>query len=252
QPKKPKRPRKDGTPYPEKEEPRSRKLARLRERVVLYDAIIQSINSVKDLRGALRDPFFVEELDGKVAFFRALKCLTIAYSHSLLDGHLNALALLQRGSSLLSSTKSTYDSAEVDAAPTLDLSSSSLDTARKHVSALLSRTHALVEMHKQEANARAAASKNMTSALPLVQNLNAHPAPGVQVDLKSLVQYPPKLQPVPVKPLFPDVSWNYIDYPGREKKGLAKSATPADEPMVNGSEKEEDQPKKRGWFGFGR
>ncbi|KAK0261357.1 hypothetical protein B0A54_03526 [Friedmanniomyces endolithicus] len=250
QPKKPKRPRKDGTPYAEKGEPRSRKLARLRERLVLYDATIQSIDSVKELRGAMRDASFVTELEGKAAHFRALKCLNISYSHSLLDGHLNALALLQRAKELLSSSPAASSEAETpDAPPTLHLSSADRENAQKHVSALLSRTHALVELHKLEANARVAAEKHMTSAFPLVQNLNAYPTPGVQVDLKNLVQYPPEVQPVPVKPLFLDVAWNYIEYPGREREASVKAAAPADEPMVNGTEA---QPKKRGWFGFGR
>ncbi|KAK1818865.1 signal recognition particle subunit srp68 [Friedmanniomyces endolithicus] len=250
QPKKPKRPRKDGTPYAEKEEPRSRKLARLRERLVLYDATIQSIDSVKELRGAMRDASFVTELEGKAAHFRALKCLNISYSHSLLDGHLNALALLQRAKELLSSSPAASSEAETpDAPPTLHLSSADRENAQKHVSALHSRTHALVELHKLEANARVAAEKHMTSAFPLVQNLNAYPTPGVQVDLKNLVQYHPEVQPVPVKPLFLDVAWNYIEYPGREREASVKAAAPADEPMVDGTEA---QPKKRGWFGFGR
>jgi signal recognition particle subunit SRP68 len=57
----------------QKAEGRGRKLSRLRERVVLYDAILQSIDSVKDLRGAARDEAFIQELDGKRAYFQALK-----------------------------------------------------------------------------------------------------------------------------------------------------------------------------------
>jgi signal recognition particle subunit SRP68 len=72
-PKKPKRPRKDGKEWVDKAEGNGRILARLRERVVLYDAILQSIDSVKELPGAVRDAEFVEELDGKRAYFRALK-----------------------------------------------------------------------------------------------------------------------------------------------------------------------------------
>ena len=55
------------------EERRGRKLARLRDRIALYDAILQSIDSIKELRGALRDETFVAELDGKRAYFQALK-----------------------------------------------------------------------------------------------------------------------------------------------------------------------------------
>lgn len=251
QPKKPKRSRKDGTEYPEKEEPRSRKLARLRERVVLYDATIQSVQSVKDLRGAMRDSSFVEELDGKVAYFRALKCLNISYSHILLGNHLNALALLTRCKELAGQVRPA-STQRGDAPPTLDVQPSSSESLQKHVSNLVGRMHALVEMHKLEDNARVAAEKHQTSARPLVQNLNSYPTPGVQVDLKKLVQYPPKIQPVPVKPLFLDVAWNYIDYPGHKTEAPVKAAAPADTSMVNGAEERSTEKKSKGWFGFGR
>lgn len=52
---------------------KGQKLSKLRERVVLYDAILQSIDSVKDLQGANREAAFVEELDAKRAYFQALK-----------------------------------------------------------------------------------------------------------------------------------------------------------------------------------
>jgi signal recognition particle subunit SRP68 len=255
QQKKPKRPRKDARPHPEKEEPRSRKLARLRERLVLYDATIQSINSVKELRGAMRDAKFVQELDSKVAYFRALKLANISFSHSLLGNHVNALALLSRAQDLISSLPSASSDVDTEAPPTLQLSPSTVEEAQKRISALVSRTHALVEMHKLEGNARLAHEKNMTSASPLIGNLNAYPTPGVQVDLKNLVQYPPKIQPVPVKPLFLDVAWNYIEYPGRQRDNVAQKVLSRETEMVNGNgieEKGEEQPKRRGWFGFGR
>lgn len=66
----------DAKPKPKStpsEERRGRKLARLRDRIALYNAISQSIDSIKELRGALRDESFVAELDGKRAYFQALK-----------------------------------------------------------------------------------------------------------------------------------------------------------------------------------
>ncbi|KAK3721769.1 signal recognition particle subunit srp68 [Vermiconidia calcicola] len=246
--KKPRRSRKDGTDHQIREEGRGHKLARLRERVVLYDATIQSVNSVKDLRGAMRDAKFVEELDGKANYFRALKYLNISYSHSLLGNHVNALALLRQAQDLArhpssSSTKTATD----DAPPTLDLQQSVSSNLQTHVSSLLSRTHALVELHNLEAASAAACAKNAAHAAPLVQNLNSYPALGTQVDLTKLVTYPPKVEPVPVKPLFLDVAWNYIDYPGRKGEVEQK-------PVVNGvqEEKKAEPEKKKGWFGFGR
>ena len=85
----------------------------------------------------------------------------------------------------------------------------------------------------------------------MIHDLNAYPTLGTHVDLKNLVTYPPKLEPVPMKPLFLDVAWNYIEYPGREgvvgKKVVEKLA-------VNGVKEDDKQPEKKnkGWFGFGR
>lgn len=256
QQRKPKRARKDGSAHPDKEEGRGRKLARLRERVVLYDATVQSVESVKDLRGAMRDEAFVRELDGKSAYFRALKCLNISYSHALLDNHLNSLALLNRAQTLLTAHPAPDSQASTTSPPTLDLPTSQSAALQTHVSTLLSRTHALVELHKLSSNSALAAKKNMTSAAPAVQNLNSYPTPGLQVDLANLVSYPPKIQPVPVKPLFLDVAWNYIDYPGRHSPAAPAVVEPSGKMDVDvgGAEGKAEpvQEKKKGWFGFGR
>lgn len=49
------------------------KLGRLRQRVALYDSILQSIGLVEELSGVAGDEGFMEELSGKRAYFRALK-----------------------------------------------------------------------------------------------------------------------------------------------------------------------------------
>ena len=83
---------------------------------------------------------------------------------------------------------------------------------------------------------------------PLVERLSEYPA---QVDLENLVTYPPKLEPVPVKPLFFDAAWNYIEYPGRQvEKGAENGVKKAVEKEAKGAEQTAQQ--KKGWFGFGR
>lgn len=70
---KPKKPRKDGKERKPQEESRGQKLTRLRERVVLYDATLQSLDSVKELPGVAADQAFLRELDVKRAYFAALR-----------------------------------------------------------------------------------------------------------------------------------------------------------------------------------
>ena len=67
------KPRKDGKKKAVKEESIGRKLARLRERVALYDATLQSLDAVRELPGVAADTSFVEELASKRGYFRALK-----------------------------------------------------------------------------------------------------------------------------------------------------------------------------------
>lgn len=58
---------------PPKEEGTGRKLAHLREKAVLYDSILQSLDSIKELPGVANDEDFIEELDAKYSYFSALK-----------------------------------------------------------------------------------------------------------------------------------------------------------------------------------
>jgi signal recognition particle subunit SRP68 len=56
-----------------KPEGNTRKLTRLRERVVLYDSTIQSLESIKELPGVAADASLVGELESKKAYFTALR-----------------------------------------------------------------------------------------------------------------------------------------------------------------------------------
>lgn len=55
------------------EEAHGRRLAHLREKAVLYDAILQSLDSIKELPGVAADSPFLEELESKYRYFSALK-----------------------------------------------------------------------------------------------------------------------------------------------------------------------------------
>ena len=54
-------------------ESKGRKMKRLKERVVLYDGILQSLESIKDLQGVAADEQLVSEIDSKTAYFSALR-----------------------------------------------------------------------------------------------------------------------------------------------------------------------------------
>jgi signal recognition particle subunit SRP68 len=59
--------------------------------------------------------------------------------------------------------------------------------------------------------------------------------------MENLVAWPPKLQPVPVKPFFFDIAYNYIGLEAKEgevKKEVVKTKV----------EEKKPEPAKKGWF----
>lgn len=255
---------KDEKQHAAKPESTGRQLSRLRERVALYDSILQSLDAVKELPGVIADEGFVHELDAKYSYFRALKCLAIGRSHAINSHVAQALALFARALELAgaTSTKLATSSAADSSIPKLQLTEDDLNTATAHLSSLVTRHRALTELKNLSSGQAAATTKTASTAYtrPLAETLH-HNVYHDNIDLKNLVNYPPKLQPIPVKPLFFDLAWNYITYPGHGKDTSNAAAVPAAAAPVgaaNGTkdvemETETSQPeKKKGWFSFGR
>lgn len=107
----------------------------------------------------------------------------------------------------------------------------------------LQRNRALVEIYNLRKQASGKGDSN-ASPRPLLEKLGQYPAEGV--DLENIVTYPPKLEPVPVKPLFLDVAWNYVQYPTTQTEKSKAAQT------ISDKTKEPEAAPKKGWFGFGR
>lgn len=126
-----------------------------------------------------------------------------------------------------------------------------------------------------------------SSSQPLIKSLNQFPASlALAAASDGIVgPFPPvAFETVPVKPIFLDVAWNYIDYPGRRRElvdtpvaadvaagtrtggaagdaaGGAAGNTVQDEDGDDSAQEQEGEQeevevkkvKKGGWFGFGR
>lgn len=246
-PRKTVKPPKDAKIRPFHEEGIGRKLTRLREKVVLYDATLQSLDSIKELPGVAADQTFLEELEGKRAYFAALRCLAIARSHASLRDAKNALALLSRALELSSTVVSSHTEDSFDSSkkpPNLDIAHTDATALQSLLRSLVTHYRALVDLH----NINIATTKSTPKPLsPLIERLDEYPQS--IVDLANLVTYPPKVEAIPVKPLFLDVAFNYIEYPGRALKGIEKNEYGVAEEQGGKEEKKEG---RKGWFGFGR
>ena len=171
------------------------------------------------------------------------RCLAIARSHSIFESQKNSLALLARALSLTLGIRSLDEDQTADKLLRLEVTSQQAESLKNLLKREVLRHQALVELSALKAETAAAEEKRKPGAGPWIERLDEYPAS--DVDLTNLVVYPPRLRPVPVKPIFLDVAWNYIDYPSLGRKEL-----PARE-VLGLSEEPKTETKRSGWFGFG-
>lgn len=228
-----------------KKETVPRSLRRLRERTVLYDGILQSFESIKELPGVAADGDFVSELAAKRAYFAALRCLAISRGHEMLGQRKNALALVSRAKDMATlaashqSIRESGQSRREHRAPAFDITSSQASTLLSLLHSLTLRHRAMAELDNLN---EGDSSKPSNTQRPLIERLNEWPKSG-KVDLGYLVEYPPEIECVPVKPIYLDLAWNYVQYSG-EKRSMPDN-------LANAVPAKEEK-KARGWFGFGR
>ncbi|EFQ33194.1 signal recognition particle protein [Colletotrichum graminicola] len=238
---------KDGTAKKSKEETPGRKAAKLKELVALYEGTLQSLEAARELPGVANDEDLAEQLESTAQYFQALKSLSIARSHAIIGNTVNALALTKHATSEAQEAASTLAGGaqhNINSPRNIDVSSNDAKALTNFLQGELQRYRALVHLSNLLRNAES--SEDDTKNVPLIERLREYPSGGT--DLANLVNIPPKLSTIPVKPIFLDVAWNYIDYPGKEPQEVA----PPNQDEHASESGTKSQSQKRGWFGFGR
>lgn len=140
------------------------------------------------------------------------------------------------------------DTSDASTPPNITISPNEASFLKTLLDGEVQRYRALVELSNLNNSSQ---NSNLTKGQPLIENLSEYPSK--PVDLENLVTYPPKLEPIPVKPLFFDAAWNYIEYPGREiSEKVVETAVKKTVDGDKGAEQPATKQEKKGWFGFGR
>lgn len=179
------------------------------------------------------------------------RCLAIGRSYAFKSESKNALALFIRADELVSKAlPSCSEESDASSHPLgVDVTRSQAEELHVQLEHLVWQYRGIVEIEKLAAECD---QRDPATLPPVVRRMQEYHLDGV--DLSNLVAYPPKLEPIPVKPIFLDLAWNYIQYPMEKKKGIlpdtagTTSAVGA-EPAPSAEPKKE---AKKGWFGFGR
>ncbi|KAH6607457.1 signal recognition particle subunit srp68 [Trichoderma cornu-damae] len=231
----------------EKELPSAKKLAKLKEKAALYDGILQNLESIRELPGVAADEELAARIEAYEQYFIALKHLAVARSHAIIGNSANALALIHRALAFSLKAVAKLPKAHPisnELPLSLDISPASVRFLEQVIDGELQRHRAIV--HVANLRREQARSDEYQSHAPLVERLHEYPVGGA--DLDNIVEFPPREAVIPVKPIFLDVAWNYIHYPGR---GPQAGSGQADAAAQEEAEKPAQQPK-RSWFGFGR
>ncbi|KAK6336778.1 hypothetical protein TWF718_009567 [Orbilia javanica] len=226
-------------------------VAGFKEEVALWDAILQDLEQATELPGVAADEEFGNELEMKRHYYLALKCSAIAASHANIGNRLNSLALYHRASESIKTAVSLSSQITSSSNDPFSIPSEKVNALATELKANVQRYHALAEMDRLTQQSTAVTQK-LAAKKPLIENLGVYPETGV--DFTNLIAFPPKVKPVPVKPIFFDIAWNYIEYPGLEKEAAPASNEPAvSTPMeVDDMKKDDAAPQNRGWFRWGR
>ncbi|KAL4722784.1 signal recognition particle subunit srp68 [Fusarium chlamydosporum] len=232
----------------EKDIPTGKKLAKLKEKVALYDGILQNIESITELPGVANDQGLAEQIAAYVKYFEALKALAIARSHATSGNPANALTLINHADGLVEESQSNIPASDGSSNGTplsLTVSAEDVEYLQNLLNGELQRHRAIVHVDTLRKNHELSASDAVKR--PLIETQDHYPTGGVNLD--HIVEFPPKLAAIPVKPIFLDVAWNYIDYAG---KPAQQEPAPAKAEAPKTAESPAPQQAKRGWFGFGR
>jgi signal recognition particle subunit SRP68 len=170
--------------------------------------------------------------------------LAIGRSQALLDNPKKALALFAHARNTASSISSLDPNGSQEKPLGLEVTSEQAHSLQTLLQELVNEQRSLVVAHNRHEEAVEAEKSRRIGLIPFIDHLDEYPLGGV--DLTNLVDYPPKVRPIPVKPIFLDVAWNYIEYPGQGKQNVQ------DNSQVEQEIKEERKETKRGWWGFGR
>jgi signal recognition particle subunit SRP68 len=236
-----------------RELPPSRKLAKLKEKVALYEGILQNLESIRELPGVAADEELATKIGAYEKYFESLKSLSIARSHAIIGNVANALGLINHSFGLCqesaSKLQSSSDKSSQDLALTVEVDSSAVAFLGNLLNGELQRHRAIAHIDnlRRDGKDNGGSTKGV---LPLVERMHEYPSGGV--DFGALVEFPPKLALIPFKPIFLDVAWNYINYPGKGHEAAAAAPQQANAGAGAQQPEQPAQPQRKGWFGFGR
>lgn len=217
-----------------------KKLEVNRDMVRLYDTILQSSGQLLELSGVHNDDDLFDSLTAFNQYFKLKRTCLIAHSYRLTGDFKSSLALYDLAKQFIA-TESPRLKVEL---PGHMVSEKDIEQAVTEHQKELSRAHGM------------AAFQDLTKRQPdqeylsVTESLDRYPRGTPEEVLNNLVNLKPKLRPVPLKPVFYDIAYNFLNFEGtptQATQSTRKETTEKAGPTETASHAAQE--KKKGFFG---
>ncbi|CAJ0859699.1 2332_t:CDS:10 [Entrophospora sp. SA101] len=172
------------------------------EIVKLYDNVLQSLNEINDLSEVQINLNLLQEIDAKTWYYKAWRVLYVASAYAVLNKELEAVLLYERAREYNAQAKASLSKITSNNSGNDD---EILIVTQKDVDELEN----LLRAHKCKVHASRCLQHGTSY---LLENLNQYPTNFSKTNAR-LIKFPPEFSPIPAKPLFFDIAYNYLDFP---------------------------------------
>jgi len=219
-------------PNLDKEADGKTKVTKPQDLVRLYDGIIQMYNELLTLPGLEEDVAFQFEVEAKIAFNKAYRCLYVAFSYATAKRWQESAALYERAL--------TYADASIKGwnnVPDADKKREALRQMQELKQQVEGKKYGLHAASILDVAEGAPNSKGNRPSKPLVDRLdeyvedpallggrgsaignNSNSSSASSKTQPNLVPFPPDFQPVTCKPIFFDLALNNLEFPSLQHK----------------------------------
>nr|CAD7447678.1 unnamed protein product [Timema bartmani] len=187
----------------------------------LYEIILQNYAELQQLPGLEDDLTYQQELEAEIKSYRAFRCFYIAQSLASMRRWPEAMALYHRSEQYVKEATKGTKSTRQD-----ELTALLKDIEGEEFCA---RAHSVLD---QEEDAPGPARSNYRTKKPLSEHLGEYREdPSLLSKTPNVYKLPPDMQPIPCKPLFFDLAFNFAgEFPDLQDKldtAAGKKAGPA-------------------------
>jgi len=187
----------------------------------LYEIILQNFIELQQLPGLEDDLKYQQEIETKTKAFRAFRCYYIAQSLVGLRRWREGMALYQRAEQYV---KEALEASNASYALDSKLSTE-LQTLKHNIEGNMfsAHAHSVLEgegvQDEDGGSIQVGTKTNYRSKKPLYEQLGEYREDSSLVSrTPNVYKLPPDMRPIPCKPLFFDLAFNFVEFPSLEDK----------------------------------